>query len=411
MVISLLVLFAPSGTPAGSTVSRTSAAAVKAGDTSLLTEPRDGMGPIYSLMRSAQHQLDMTMYELSDDEAVSILESDAARGVVVRVLLDRAYAGGAENESAARNLAAHGVKVHWAYDGAIFHQKTITADEHTSAIMTLNLTRRYYATTRDFAVITTDRADVAAIVHVFDSDWAADRPPVSTEAGPNLVWSPGAEPALVRIIESARRSLLVENEEMDDGAIESALSAAARRGVRVDVVMTSDSSDLAELGQLAAAGVHVRTYPESASLYIHAKVIVADGERAFVGSENFSVSSLDDNRELGIVLRARVLVASLSSTILHDFSGASPFHRPATGSTGKAWCRATAASANDGYAGDFDVFVHSNQPDRKATASDAGDSWSHDTNGSGYAEIRLWHTHAGERIRVVVGAATCSTLA
>lgn len=83
---------------------------------------------------------------------------------------------------------------------------------------------------------------------------------------------------------------------------------------------------------------------------------------------------------------------------------------PADGGS-KAWCTAIASSANDGYAGDYDVYVKSNQPDRDPTASDANDTWSHDTSSTGAATIRLWYTSAGETIKVTVGGASCSTIA
>ncbi|HEV8191196.1 MAG TPA: phospholipase D-like domain-containing protein [Ktedonobacterales bacterium] len=35
---------------------------------------------------------------------------------------------------------------------------------------------------------------------------------------------------------------------------------------------------------------------------MHAKLILADGELAFVGSQNFSATSLDQNREVGVVI-------------------------------------------------------------------------------------------------------------
>ncbi len=76
-----------------------------------------------------------------------------------------------------------------------------------------------------------------------------------------------------------------------------------------------------------------------------------------------------------------------------------------------AWCRASAAPSADGYSGDYDVFIHSNQPDTEATATDAGDTWSHPTDGSGYADVRLWHTSPGEHISVTVGTASCSATA
>lgn len=388
-----------------------------------MTEPNEGMQPIYSLMSSARHELDMTMYELADPEAVDILESDAARGVRVRVILDKAYSGGDVNAGAYSALRSNGVQVHFAPAGTIFHQKTITVDDHTSAIMTLNLTSEYYASTRDFAVLTTDRADVKAIEQVFEADWSDAGPPETGPPGASLVWSPGAEGSLLAVIGSAQHSLLVENEEMDEPQIVDALEAAARDGLRVEVVMTDSPSWAGAFGGLVAAGVKVSTYSSDASLYIHAKVIVADGTTAFVGSQNFSVSSLDYNRELGIIIRNGAIVRSLARTLEADFSGATPFTSggggppttsqppgtttPAAGAS----CQASASPANDGHSGDYDVYVRSNQPHKKATASDPGDTYSYYTDASGYAVIYLWHTSPGETITVTVGGATCSTTA
>jgi len=77
----------------------------------------------------------------------------------------------------------------------------------------------------------------------------------------------------------------------------------------------------------------------------------------------------------------------------------------------RPWCTASAAPANDGWAGDYNVNVTSNQPDRDATASDAGDTWGQDTNSSGATTIYLWYTSPGMTIKVTVGGASCSTLA
>ena len=401
--------------PGSATTSTTDPTRPGAASWSLVTEPNQGMGPVYALMSSPRRTLDMTMYELADPKAVAILEADAHRGVVVRVLLDsddeRSY-----NQPAFASLSSDGVQVRWAPTGTIFHQKTITVDDRTSAIMTLNLTSDYYPTSRDFAVITSEAQDVAAIEQVFDEDWSGSNPPAGGPTGLDLVWSPGAEGPIVSLIESARSSLLVENEEMDDSAVTGALVGAARRGVDVEVVMTDSSSWTGAFSQLVEAGVKVSTYPSDAPLYIHAKVVVADGASMFLGSQNFSVSSLDYNRELGIITGDAALVAAVSQTVSADFTGATPFRVPAaapsTGSPGAGGgpsCRATAAPANDGYPGDYEVDVSSNQPDQKATASDAGDTWSEYTNGSGSATIRLFHTSAGEAITVTVGGAQCAT--
>jgi phosphatidylserine/phosphatidylglycerophosphate/cardiolipin synthase-like enzyme len=293
---------------------------------SLITEPTAGTGPIYSLMSSATHTLDMTMYELSDPQAESILEADAHRGVAVRVILDKEYSGGSVNAAAYSALSANGVQVHWAPASTIFHQKTITVDDATSLIMTLNLTSQYYATTRDFAVATTTRTDVHAIEQVFDTDWGSGTAtPGPGPTGANLVWSPGAEQPILGVITSAQHTLAVENEEMDDPAVIGALVSAAGRGVDVKVTMTYTSSWKGELGQLAGGGVHVHVYESQSPLYIHAKAIVADGTTAFIGSQNFSEASLDYNRELGLITSDPAIVGSVTATLTSDFDGATAY--------------------------------------------------------------------------------------
>jgi len=84
---------------------------------------------------------------------------------------------------------------------------------------------------------------------------------------------------------------------------------------------------------------------------------------------------------------------------------------PASPAPQTAWCTATAAPANDGYSGDYDVHITSDEPDQEATASVAVDAWREQADGSGDATIRLWHPSPGETITVTVGAASCSTTA
>ena len=134
--------------------------------------------------------------------------------------------------------------------------------------------------------------------------------------------------ALVGVISSARHSLLVENEEMDDPYITAPLEAAARRGVSVEVVMTASAEWTSALDQLRAAGVKVRTYAANAKRYIHAKAIVADAgtssARVFVGSQNFSIASLVYNRELGIISGNPALTNGVARVISGDFSQGHP---------------------------------------------------------------------------------------
>jgi cardiolipin synthase len=265
----------------------------------LVAEPDQGMAPIYASLSSPSRTLDLSMYELVDTRAESVLATDAGRGVRVRVILDHGLEA-TRNQPAYSYLAAHGVQMRWAPPSfRAFHIKAFCVDNSVCSVMTLNLTSRYYDNTRDFAVTDSNPADVASVESTFTADF--DGTPTTPPTGTDLIWSPGSSAGLASLIGSAASELLVYNEEMSDPTIVASLAAASRRGVVVKVVMTDQSSWKPEFSTLTAAGVQVRVFHREAPIYLHAKMIVADGKEAFIGSENFSRTSLDSNRELGVL--------------------------------------------------------------------------------------------------------------
>ena len=292
----------------------------------LFSEPEAGITPVLNLIRGAKSSVDLVMYQLKDQEVADALIADSKRGVRVRVLLNHGYLGQASptNEPAYGYLLSHGIAVKWTpsyFD--LTHQKTLVSDGRTALIMTFNFTPQYYVSGREFGIYDTDQVDVAAIETTFDADWHGVR--ISAPVGDGLVWSPGSARATLGLINGARESLLVYNEEMADPRVTAALVAAARRGVAVEICMTYATYWKEPFAELVAAGAQVRTYPISAPLYIHAKMIVADGAAAFVGSENFSEPSLDRNRELGLIIKESGIIRQLHSIFGTDWAGARPF--------------------------------------------------------------------------------------
>ena len=86
------------------------------------------------------------------------------------------------------------------------------------------------------------------------------------------------------------------------------------------------------------------------------------------------------------------------------------FGAPAVTGGASGSCTVT-ASYNSTY-DDWDVYVHSNQPDASATVTDsAGRSASWHTDGGGYADVYLHapRSAAGQRLTARVGSAECTT--
>ena len=288
----------------------------------LIVEPGAGFSPVYRLLGGARHSIDMTMYEFSDTTAEHDLAAAAQRGVQVRVILDRRARS--VNSGAYSYLRSHRVAVTWSSpDYRYTHQKTVVIDGAKAVIMTANLTSRYYATSRDFMVIDTERADVSAITAVFDADFA--RKAVRPGDGSDLVWSPtNSQDRLLALINGATSSLRIYSEEMGDRTVEKALVRAAERGVEVQVCGENESGEYdSAFAKLARAGIRISYYSSSTGFYIHGKVVEADYGTArakiFIGSENFSSTSLNQNRELGLIISSHPVMSAIAGTFAADF--------------------------------------------------------------------------------------------
>lgn len=297
--------------------------AAATGPDTLVVEPSGGFSSVYQLINHARHSIDVTMFEFADTTAEHDLGAAAKRGVDVRVILDQKEH--TTNSGAYDYFKSHGIKVVWSSTKFEYtHQKTLTFDNSVSMVQTANLTQRYYPTSRDFLVKDTNPADVAAIVKVFNADFAHQ--PITAGDGHDLVWSPtDSERQILSVINGARKNLRIYSEEMGFSTAIDAIEAAAKRGVDVQVCgENSESEYTSTFEEMARDGVHVSYFSSSTGFYIHGKVVLADygtsRERAFIGSENFSNTSLNRNRELGLITSAPSVLSAIVKVFGADFA-------------------------------------------------------------------------------------------
>jgi phosphatidylserine/phosphatidylglycerophosphate/cardiolipin synthase-like enzyme len=296
---------------------------------SVFIEPDAGETPILDAITGAATSVWVEVYEITDNNVINALEAAAHRGVDVRVMLDPRPFGGVSSQQLVATLSAAGVKAEASSPAYRYtHEKMILVDGSTLYVLTANLSRAALGgngstKNREYGVIDRDTKDIAEVQAIFQDDWARTTPPATTYAQAQLVVSPvNARATLAALIAGAKKTLHVEDEEMVDATSEATLIAAAKRGVEVEVVLpkpASAASDDPDVPNLLAGGVHVRFIT---SPYMHAKLVVADGTLAFTGSENFSATSLDKNRELGIVIDDAQALATFEHVFGLDWSSA-----------------------------------------------------------------------------------------
>ncbi|GCF07831.1 hypothetical protein KDI_13950 [Dictyobacter arantiisoli] len=283
---------------------------------------------IISALAGAKKSVWLEMYLLTDKKIIQALEDAAQRQIDVRVMLeDHPYGSGsvAPNQTLDR-LRAAGVTTQTTNPQfALTHEKGMVIDHHSAYIMTSNFTLSALGSSRtlqnrEYGIIDNNSADVQDVESIFLADWGRTQ---VTFSSTHLVVSPvNSRSTFLALIQTAKQSLMIEAEEMQDNSIEQALVNAKKRGIQVQVILPSNNNsptdnNSAGITEIKQGGIQIK---EDTQLYMHAKIIIVDQQKAFVGSENISTASLTANRELGIVISDATALNALQQTFQQDWS-------------------------------------------------------------------------------------------
>ncbi len=284
----------------------------------LFEEPKDGRKPLLDGVENAQAEIDVEMYLLSDKEIIAALKSAHSRGVKVNILLEEHPFGSPSlNQTTYQALKSSGIAVSWANPTfSLTHEKVVVIDQKEAFILTQNLTASSFSKNREYDILDTNIQDVAQIEKIFFAD--AKRQAI-TSTDTNLVVSPtNARDVVMSLLKSATKEIAIEMEIIDDSQVIQLLEQKAEN-IPVEVVLPDFSKTAANkntASQLRRHGVQVRTL---SSPYIHAKLIVIDALKAYVGSVNLTTQSMDENRELGIIISQNDIVQKLQTDFQSDW--------------------------------------------------------------------------------------------
>jgi cardiolipin synthase A/B len=339
--------------------------------------------PALNLVQSAKDSIDIEIYEMTDTAFLSAVLEAIKRGVKLRILKDPnpvPDGGGAAETgcewfsadtshddnrceaqrqflASARSLGAQIV----AWDKAQLcdqdakqpkptcfeHGKMILVDGQQVLVSTGNFNPENFCDpaqkprvcNRDFSIVTTDKDVISILQRVFDQDFLGQRyalkPVVTGAIQQKVTVSPYSFAPLVAFINSARERLQIENQYLEHPQLNRAIRAAAARGVKVEITLSSvcnAKSRLSDRQKLTAqfapflqSGAYVRMFAPPVTVggrpgYMHAKVIAVDDARAWVGSVNGSVNAVDRNREFGVFVNRAEDVATIGGQLETDFN-------------------------------------------------------------------------------------------
>lgn len=289
--------------------------------TAVHVQPDSGHAPVIDEIDQARCAVDVNMYLFTDQTVLEALRRAEDRGIRVRVILEKQPFGTfGDQQEMYDQLSSLGVEVQWAPDAFQYsHAKYMVVDSTVLLVTNQNFTGAGFGGNREFGVVTTDPRYVNEAQAIFNADWNGDS--VSVEIK-HLVVSPiNARETILGLINGSTESIWMYSEVLRDENITAALSAASERNVDVRILVnaSADEEDVPYFLDALGHGVQIRVLDKP---YVHAKLLIVDGTQALVGSQNYSFTSLDRNRELGVVIDDPIDLNLIASVYEKDWANA-----------------------------------------------------------------------------------------
>ncbi len=290
---------------------------------------------LIAAINGAKTSVYMTMYEIDDTGVVDAIVAKKKAGLDVQVILDGSTTTKTNNTSAYNTFSGASIPVVWSNPTFTYtHEKCVMIDHKQAWIMTANAESSVPEANREYLAIDNELADVTEAEAIFKADHAMTS---ITPSGDLVVANSNARPDLVSLINSAKKSLDVEDEEFSDNdsnGVTDAVVSAAGRGVTVRVIVAGGNTDSTQTTALASVKTAGGTVYESdvstgngsaTDPYIHAKTILIDCATGtctsgFVGSENMTTGSLLYNRELGVIITDPTQLGTVYTALQTDYA-------------------------------------------------------------------------------------------
>lgn len=327
--------------------------------------------PALGLIRGAQQSLDIEIYTMSDPNIHGALIEALHRGVSVRIIQEPKPAGSScaifdpalsadrsdcrDAKSFVQTIRSLG-GIYQPFNkelcggsrgaGCFEHGKMLIADRKSVLLSTGNLDPTNLCDVaagakkcnRDYSFVTSDSKMVETLATIFERDLAGAPYDLASllkiPGSERLTVSPLSLEPLIGFINSAQKSLQIDNQYLKQADINLAIERAASRGVQVELTVASacafghprPKDRLAfqnTYSHFESLGISARMFTRNNKVdgkpgYMHAKVIVVDGVKAWVGSVNGSDSATQRNREFGVFINDPVTVQTLSDELSKD---------------------------------------------------------------------------------------------
>jgi phosphatidylserine/phosphatidylglycerophosphate/cardiolipin synthase-like enzyme len=258
----------------------------------LILSPSERRQTILDLLRSARRRVVLSLFRCDDELILDEITAAPRRNVEVKVLITPRARGWAKRLGGLVTLLREtGVDVR-KYDGPLakYHAKYIVADDRAALIGSLNLTRKCFESTCDFALVSQRPDLISGLTTLFYFDWHAPDVPLPEISDRLIVGPDQTRRRIIPFLEQAQSTIRIIDHRVTEPQVLLTLAKKMKEGVRVQILGRGEVGDLMS----------------------HGKMILIDGHVGIFGSASLSKPGLDIRREVAVVIDDAAHVGRLS---------------------------------------------------------------------------------------------------
>lgn len=263
---------------------------------------------------NAKEKVFLNTYIFTEKEIRKSIIDAHKRGVKVEVILEKnVYLAPHLNNPSFEELENAWIAVHWSnpYNYALNHAKYFVIDNEL-IVSTGNVSYANFATNRDLFLFIWDSDFVSFAEEVFRRDFAWEEKELYHDS---FLLSPtSSRKKISYLLDIAQQDIKMYVPYLQDKAIFEIIKKKREEGVNITIITNEPEEDIffEKLQKLWVEIVFIKRK-------VHAKAILIDNKFLYVGSINFSSASMDENMEMGIVLKNKEIIEDFWEVFNWDY--------------------------------------------------------------------------------------------
>ncbi len=263
------------------------------------------------------------LYNFTYEDAKRRMQELGSKQVPIQGIIEnKQYASDGSQFAGLQDIFRDNPSVHIIGDdrlGVNYQHAKVFFTPNRFIIQTANMTYSSFRANRELFFLSSHTGVLASLQSLFQNDWAW-RPTRTDALHPNLVVCPiNCRDRVESLLESAQSSIYMYQQYIQDPKIQTILAEKKSQWMDIKLILGNDPKEKEAAWPAIPSALNDSILVQS-SPYVHAKGILVDNQFLLVGSMNISPNSLDNNREIGILLLDSEMLRKFQNMFLKDWT-------------------------------------------------------------------------------------------